>query len=378
MSGQIKAPEVLRRDRDDRNRRIKFLAAFAALTIVSISLYASQRSPQPALEPKQPAQGNGAAQKDDDKALARATKAVAAAKAFLDSLDAKQRAKATLDFGSSKKSGWSNLPVNLVPRNGVRMGELSKAQRDAALGLLAATLSKEGHQKVIDIMDADQVLVTGKGGKGGKAVFGTDNYFLAIFGTPSLKDPWMVQFGGHHLGINVTVVAKTFVLTPTHTGTQPQSFTRDGKTIRPLGGENDKAFALVAALDDKQKAQAILKAKAGNLVLGPGQDGKVIKPEGVKGSALSEKQQAMLLDVIGEWIHIVNDDDATARMAEIKAKIADTYFAWSGPTAKGSAAYFRVHGPTLVIEYAPQGSTDHIHTVLRDPTNDYGQKLIKR
>lgn len=370
MSGQISTPETLHSSQG-RRRKIQFLAAFAALTIAGISLYASQRSAQPAQEAKQ---------KGDDKALARATKAVAAAKTFLDSLDAKERAKATLDFGSAKKSGWSNLPVSIVPRNGVRMGDLSKAQKDAALGLLAATLSKQGYQKLIDIVDADETLVTGKGGKGGKGkvVLGKDEFYLAIFGTPSVTDPWMVQFGGHHLGINITVAAKTFVLTPSHTGTQPESFTRGGKAIRPLGGENDRAFALMATLDDKQKAQAIVSAKPGNLVLGPGKDGKTIKTEGIKGSALTEKQQALLLDVVGEWVNIVNDDDAAARLAEIKSKIADTYFAWSGPTAKGSAAYFRVHGPTLLIEYAPQGSTDHIHTVIRDPTNDYGQKLIKR
>jgi hypothetical protein len=65
-------------------------------------------------------------------------------------------------------------------------------------------------------------------------------------------------------------------------------------------------------------------------------------------------------------------------MAEIKNNLADTYFAWHGPTTNGSAAYFRVQGPTLVIEYAPQGGTDHIHTIIRDPTNDYGVKLVKK
>ena len=113
-------------------------------------------------------------------------------------------------------------------------------------------------------------------------------------------------------------------------------------------------------------------------MLGPGQDGKTIKPQGVKGSALTEAQQAMLLDVVGEWVNMVPGDDAAARMAEIKAAVGDTYFAWSGSTTAGNPAYYRVTGPTVVIEYAPQGGTDHIHTVIRDPGNDYGQKLLKR
>ncbi|MCI0463111.1 MAG: DUF3500 domain-containing protein [Gemmataceae bacterium] len=370
-----------------RARGVRFFPALVALTFVALSLYASGRLAQPTPNPNQPAQAKGAGQKEDDKAQARTARAVAAANTFLDSLDAKQRARVVLAFDSPKKAGWSNLPVSFVPRNGVRLGDLTKAQRDAAMGLLAATLSKGGYQKVLDILDADEQLAQGKGGKGkggkggkgkGGLAFGKDNYFLAIFGTPAAEKPWMVQFGGHHLGVNVTVAAKTFVLTPTHTGTQPASFTRDGKTVRPLGGENDRANALLAALDDKQKAQAVLKAKAGNLVLGPGQDGKVLKPQGVKGSSLTPAQQGMLLDLIGEWVSMVPADDAAARMAEIKAKVADTYFAWSGPTAPGSAAYFRVQGPTVVIEYAPQGSTDHLHTVIRDPTNDYGQRLLKR
>src|SRR5213079_685679 len=96
----------------------------------------------------------------------------------------------------------------------------------------------------------------GKGGKGGKGpMFGTDQYFLALFGKPSATEPWMVQFGGHHLGVNVTVIGKHFVLTPTHTGAQPTLFKRAGKEVRPLGLENDAAFKLVGALDEKQRAQ---------------------------------------------------------------------------------------------------------------------------
>ena len=259
------------------------------------------------------------------------------------------------------------------------------------MDLLAVALSKEGYQKVIDIMNGDEQLAKGGGGKGGKgdkggkggkggSMFGIDNYFLALFGTPSVTEPWMIQFGGHHLGLNVTVVQKNFVLTPTHTGAQPTSFMLDGKTVRPLGGENDKAFKLLAALDDNQKKQAIVKDKAmGNLILGPGQDGKTVKAEGIKASALTDAQQAMLLDVIGEWINIVPGDSAAARMAEIQIQDRRHLLCLDGTDRPRAAlVYYRVQGPTVVIEYAPQNGTDHIHTVVRDPTDDYGQRLIKR
>ena len=188
----------------------------------------------------------------------------------------------------------------------------------------------------------------------------------------------MIQFGGHHLAINITIVGGQNLLTPSHTGAQPSTFTFDGRSIRPLGNENDKAFTLINALDETQRKQATLNYQVRDVVAGPGHDGEVIQPEGVRASAFNPAQRAMLLDLIKEWVGIVNDRAAAAKMAEIQTNLADTYFAWSGPTTNGSSAYFRIHGPTVMIEYAPQrGGTDHIHTFYRDPTNDYGAKLIK-
>ena len=233
-------------------------------------------------------------------------------------------------------------------------------------------------------MEADEVL---KGNERGNAMFGKDLYYISILGTPSLKDPWMLQFGGHHLAINITIAGERGILTPTLTGAQPSLYTLNGKTVRPLGQESDKALALLNALDETQKKQAILGFRLADLVLGPGQDGKTIQPEGLKASAMKEPQRAMLLDVISEWSGIIHEDAAAARMAELKADINETWFAWSGPTtaAPGAniAAYYRIQGPHLVIEYAPQrmGNGDpslHVHTMYRDPTNDYGRKPVAK
>ena len=130
-------------------------------------------------------------------------------------------------------------------------------------------------------------------------------------------------------------------------------------------------------LDGEQQKQAVLGPKPKNLVLGPGQDGKTIPPEGLRCAALKEDQRATLLDLIGAWVHILPDDAAASRLAALKAKIDETYFAWYGPTTDGSAAYYRIQGPTLLIEYAPQRGTKHIHTIIRDPTNDYGKEFTK-
>jgi hypothetical protein len=188
----------------------------------------------------------------------------------------------------------------------------------------------------------------------------------------------MVQFGGHHLAINVTLVGPNNAMTPSLPAAQPATYTLNGQSIRPLGKENDKAFALINALDASQRSRAILNYQVNDLVLGPGNDGKVIQPEGIPASALNLSQQTMLLDLAHEWVGILNNEAATDKMVELKANIASTWFAWSGATTNGGLAYFRIQGPTIVIEYAPQqGDLDHIHTIYRDPTNDYGAKLVK-
>jgi hypothetical protein len=153
---------------------------------------------------------------------------------------------------------------------------------------------------------------------------------------------------------------------------------RDGKTVRPLGLENDLAFKLVNMLNAEQQKQAVLGAKPKDLVLGPKQDGKTVAPEGLKCNTLNEAQRTTLMELVGAWVHILPSEPASKRLSAIKSKLDDTYFAWYGPTTNGSAAYFKVQGPTIFIEYAPQqGGTSHIHTIIRDPSNDYGKALTK-
>jgi hypothetical protein len=284
------------------------------------------------------------------------------------------------------------------------MGDITPSQRAAVMSLLSIALSRDGYRKVTAIMRGDEVLrktagsgpprdgpnggggaqnrggqAGGRGrGPGGGVVFGEDEYYLAFVGMPSVTAPWMLQFGGHHLAINLTLLGSQATLAPSLPAAQPATYTFEGQTIRPLGRENDKGFALINALDGRQRDEAILNYRVSDLVLGPGQDGRTIQPEGIRASALSASQQTMLWDLVKEWAGIMNDAYAESRMQELRASLNDTYFAWSGPTSNGSAAYFRVQGPTLVIEYAPQDSVDHIHTIYRDPTNDYGAKFARR
>jgi len=304
---------------------------------------------------------------------------VTAAKNFLAALDDGQRGKVVFDFkDDAQRKRWSNLPSTIFKRAGLRMGELTKPQRNAVMSVLAAALSPQGYTKVLQIVDADEVLKNSQG----ETMFGRDQYYVSFLGQPSTTDPWMIQFGGHHLGINITLVGERRTVAPSHTGAQPAFYEVEGKIIRPLGRESDKAFALLSLLNESQRKQAILGFQMRDLVLGPGRDGQTIQPEGIKGSALNDNQREMLLDLASEWTGLLHEVVAKLKMDEMRKNVGETWFAWSGPTEKGSAAYFRIQGPTVVIEYAPQrlggDPTKHIHTIYRDPTNDYGVQWWKK
>jgi hypothetical protein len=324
---------------------------------------------------------------------------VKAANSFLSTLDEKQRQNVLFAYDDEQqRKRWSNFPITMVPRAGISFKDMNPAQHTAALALLSSALSPRGFEKVQQIMDADEMLKAnadrgpagpprggvGKGGNG--LLFGKDLYFFSILGNPSEENPWMLQFGGHHLALNITIAGKRGILTPTLTGAQPALYTLNGKTVRPLGRESDKALALLNSLDDNQRKQAVLSYRLADLVLGPGQDGKTIQPEGLKASGMNEKQRSMLTDVIAEWAGIAYESEAAARMAELKAELNDTWFAWSGPVSGTEgvniAAYYRIQGPHLVIEYAPQpmggDPSMHIHTMYRDPTNDYGRRPVAK
>jgi hypothetical protein len=343
---------------------------------------------------------------------------VQAANSFLATLNAKQRESVLYGFDNEQqRARWSNLPTGFVRRGGISLKEMTPVQRSAAMNLLAVTLSKRGYEKVQQIMEGDEVnkkTDTGppgpgnrgnrpppgnggppdgaprppRGGPGGLSgdMFGKDLYYISFLGTPSEQAPWMLQFGGHHLGLNITIDAGQGILTPTLTGAQPALYTEGGKTVRPLGQESDKALALLNSLGEDEKKQAVLSYELADLVLGPGQDGKKIQPEGLKATSMTDKQRTMLLDVISEWAGIINDAAAAARMAQLEADINQTWFAWSGPVTgtigQNIKAYYRIQGPHLVIEYSPQtlggDPALHVHTMYRDPTNDYGQGTMKQ
>jgi len=271
---------------------------------------------------------------------------------------------------------WTNFPVSDVPRPGLRLGDMDAAQRAAAMDALRTLLSPEGYRKVVDIMDSDQHLAE----SGTPYAPGIAHYTLGIFGAPSETDPWMLQFGGHHRGLNAVIAGPEVSLAPSLTGAQPARYERE---MRPLGAENDRAFALMASLDPEQRRRAILERPVRDLILGPGEGGRSLPPEGLPGAEMTEAQRAMLLGLVGERVGMLNAGDAAPKMARARADLGRTRFCWCGSTVNPSPIYYRIAGPTVHIEFAHQqwdrpgsgaaaNGVNHIHTIYRDPTNEYG------
>lgn len=305
--------------------------------------------------------------------LAQTTAIVDAANAFLALLTAEQNAAITFNytaagtatplyFGnqngstgtpSAEKFGdsvWTNFPVSIVDRVGLKRENFTDAQDEAAMNMLKVIMSEEGYTKIQDIMGADQV----EEDNGQDYEAGIGSYTLGIFGTPSVDDIWMVQFGGHHLAINMAMYQDQAVMAPILTGALPAVYTLNNVTKRVLAKENDIAFSLVGSLSTELFAQANITHDVSTLVLGPGYDGVEYITEGASVADFTEEQQSMVFDIVTLWAGILNPVHVASRLAEVQAGLNETYFAWSGPTTKNAdengKSYFRIKGPNVWVE----------------------------
>jgi hypothetical protein len=310
---------------------------------------------------------------------AAAERVLTATQTFLATLDDAQRMSATAERSPANLAQWSDLPDELFDRAGLRMDGLSAEQQAAALAILQGALSSEGYAQVTEITAADGVLAAQDDRD---LDLGADHYWIRILGTPAATGEWTVQYGGHNLAVNVTIDGSEMTLAPTLWGVQPASYVSAGTTAEPLCGETTKAFAFVNSLDATQQQAAMLATPVKEIILGAGQDGRTLPPEGVSGSSLTEGQKALLLDLIDEWIRPLNPDAAAAKLAAAEQNLDQTTFAWSGSTTIGQPIYYRLQGPTFTIEFAHQqgqgvnsGGVTHIHSIYREPGNDYGAQL---
>ena len=310
----------------------------------------------------------------------------AAAEEFLATLSEEQKEKVLYDYNDdTKTTSWSNFPVTFVERSGLKLGDLNQEQQKAALKVLKALLNDDAYAKVTGIMEGDQYLYD----KAGATDLGNTQYNIAFFGNPSNTSAWAVQFGGHHVGINATFDNGAITFAPTHLGTQPTTYVDDnGQTKSALGGMYETAFAFYNSLTEEQKSKLYQGEEVKNLTCAPGDACDYPTGTGIKGSDLTDEQKQLLLKVIANWVDLADSETTQKELDAISATLDETYINWSGATtydtSQGTGIYLQISGPKAYIELSSQDNSagaeingvstsgwGHIHTIYRDPTNDY-------
>ncbi len=313
-----------------------------------------------------------------------------AAGAFLASLTTEQRAKTTFPEDDPEWRKWMNQHFYI--RQGIGFKEMTEQQREAAFGLLRASLSAKGLKLSRDIMRLNHTL--GELNNNNFEEYGEGLYWITVMGAPSDKEPWGWQLDGHHLIINYFVLGDQVVMTPAFWGSEPVIATSGRfKDTVILQDEQNKGLALVNALDEAQRKKAIIEAsKTRNNNVGEAfKDNVVLDYAGIRAAELTAKQKEQLLDLIGEYVRNMRDGHAKVKMDEVRRHVDDTRFAWIGATETNSVFYYRIHSPVILIEFdhqTPVGlrnmergkpAREHIHTVVRTPNgNDYGKDLLRQ
>jgi len=324
---------------------------------------------------------------------------LAAATKFVASLTPEQRQKAAFAFDADERMHWHFIPTGpppMFPRNGLTIKEMTEPQRKLAHDLLKASLSQRGYLTASSIIDLETVLgaleaaqraaapprAAGAPPPNAPIVRDPERYFFSIFGTPSAKDTWGWRVEGHHVSLHFTIANGALVAAgPSFFGSNPAEV-RDGpqKGLRVLGPEEDAARALLVSLDTTQRAMAMIDSVAPNdIVTAAKVNIDPLAPAGVPASALTPPQRALLRQLIDVYVGFMADDIAAERLARIDAAGWGTVaFAWSGSSVRGQKHYYRVQGPTFLIEYDnTQNDANHVHSVWRDFNGDFGEDLLR-
>ncbi len=342
-----------------------FSAFGCVLTLCSIFLCASAQAED------KPAQGVG-------------TQMTQAAQEFLASLGASELAKATMKFDDPARLDWHNIPK--PERKGLQVREMSAEQRKRCHHLIAVSLSNTGYEKALKIMALENNLREGEKNLQGAPLRDPERYFLTIFGKPESSGAWGWSFEGHHFSLNFVVKdGQVMSDTPSFWGANPATvslFIAGGpeKGTRTLASEEQSAFDLVNSLSDAQRGKAVIADKAPDDYRAAGKpQPPSTAPEGLPASEMTEGQKKILWSLLEAYNGNLAEELSAARLAEIKADGLDrVYFAWAGATKPGVGHYFRVQGPSFVLELVnvqsdPAGNpANHIHSVWRSLKRDFG------
>jgi hypothetical protein len=311
---------------------------------------------------------------------APATMAAAAA-AFLQSLSDEQRRLAAFPFDSPERERFHFIPTEMFPRRGLTIKEMTGPQRAAAHALLRTGLSQRGYLTATSIMDLENVLREIEAARP-QFVRDPERYFFSVFGTPSDRGAWSWRVEGHHVSLNFTVVSGSLLASsPEFFGTNPAEVRSGPKRgTRILGPLEDPAGALVTSLDAGQRVKGLIEGVAPNDIV---TSNKVpitpLAPAGIAMAELSAAQKTLLTQLLTAYTSFAADDIAAGRIDRIrKAGINNVTFAWAGETERGKKHYYRIQGPTFLVEYDnTQDDGNHVHSVWRDFEQDFGRDLLR-
>ena len=298
-----------------------------------------------------------------------------AAAAFLGSLAAAQRDQALFPFAAEARENFRFTPQI---RSGLPLKEMDETQRAAALKLVDAALSDKGHLKAMQIMTLEGVLADLEKNPGYRDA---GKYYLSLFGTPGDAAGWGWKFEGHHLSLNYTIAdGNQIAVTPSFFGANPAEV-RGGpqQGLRVLKAEDELAHALLSSLLETGNKEVIFSAKApAEILTAENRQATALEPVGVLANDMSEAQRMNLLELIAEYTGRHRKDLADADLHKIAtASIAKVRFGWAGGTHPGEAWYYRIQGPTFLLEATnTQNNANHIHTTWRDFTDDFGRDIL--
>lgn len=297
-----------------------------------------------------------------------------AAAAFLDTLNDEQAAAAQLPFDGEDRVDWHFIPRD---RKGLPLRAMTASQRAAALDLVRTGLSEQGFTKAESVRRLEQILFE----REGRAIRDPDLYYFTIFGDPAGRNTWGWRYEGHHISQNWTIVDGTAVATsPQFFGAHPAEV-RDGprRGARPLAREEDQARALLESLDETQRASALIGETAPRDILTSNRREAAMQDDlGVAYRDLDATQRLVLWSIIEEYASAQPDAVAEHRLTAIRgAGLDGIKFGWMGGTLRGEPHYYRIQGPTFLIEYDnTQDGANHAHSVWRDFRGDFGRDLL--
>jgi hypothetical protein len=302
------------------------------------------------------------------------------ARPFISTLNASQRAVAAFPFDDPERTRWAYVPQK---RAGIPLKAMDAGQRAAAFGVLATGLSERGSTLARGIIELEGILGRLEGRVSG--VFlnrDPELYYLALFAGPGTQ-PWGWRFEGHHLSVNVTDLGPHGqIVAPLFMGANPARVPSGPKEgHRLLAAEEDLGFELLQMLDPEQRARATIAAQSfGDIVTSNDPTVKPMAFVGLPAAEMTLDQQRQLRRLLDVYARRMADSPASSQLKRIEdAGFGRLHFAWAGAHQPRNPHYYRIHGPTVLVEYDnSQGSGNHIHTVWRDLENDFGGDLLRK